>query len=114
MITKFVLVAAAAFGLSTASLQAASADSALHTRTACTSYGTTSCAAVLCPAGYVCVPAPKQCFTVPCPQFDCVPATRFATPPSRISLLLNVSAHIGSPAWNRATFYRPYGRPAIP
>lgn len=26
-----------------------------------------------CPVGHVAVPAPKQCFTTPCPQFDCVP-----------------------------------------
>lgn len=25
-----------------------------------------------CPAGQVAVPAPKQCFTTPCPQYDCV------------------------------------------
>ncbi|MFD3680446.1 hypothetical protein [Streptomyces sp. NPDC058613] len=25
-------------------------------------------------AGLVCVPAPKQCFTAPCPQYDIVPA----------------------------------------
>lgn len=25
-------------------------------------------------AGYVCVPAPRHCFTVPCPQYDIVPA----------------------------------------
>ncbi|MCY0949819.1 hypothetical protein [Streptomyces sp. H27-S2] len=25
-------------------------------------------------AGFVCVPAPKQCFTAPCPQYDIVPA----------------------------------------
>jgi hypothetical protein len=27
----------------------------------------------LCPPGFVCVYAPKQCFTTPCPQYDCVP-----------------------------------------
>ncbi|BFZ09005.1 hypothetical protein BsWGS_12044 [Bradybaena similaris] len=27
----------------------------------------------VCAAGQVCVPAPKQCFTTPCPQFECVP-----------------------------------------
>lgn len=25
-------------------------------------------------AGFVCVPAPKQCLTAPCPQYDLVPA----------------------------------------
>lgn len=25
-------------------------------------------------AGFVCVPAPKRCFTAPCPQYDIVPA----------------------------------------
>jgi hypothetical protein len=31
------------------------------------------CAAVLCPAGSVCVKDPKQCFTEPCPQVRCQP-----------------------------------------
>ncbi|MEU0477789.1 hypothetical protein ABZ260_01195 [Streptosporangium sp. NPDC006013] len=31
------------------------------------------CAAVNCGPGRVCVPSPKQCFTTPCPQYDCVP-----------------------------------------
>lgn len=30
------------------------------------------CAAVTAPTGYVCVPAPKQCITTPCPQYDLV------------------------------------------
>ncbi|MEU1352061.1 hypothetical protein [Streptomyces sp. NPDC005795] len=30
------------------------------------------CAAVTAPVGYVCVPAPKQCITTPCPQYDLV------------------------------------------
>lgn len=30
------------------------------------------CASVSAPLGYVCVPAPKQCFTTPCPQYDLV------------------------------------------
>lgn len=30
------------------------------------------CASVPAPLGYVCVPAPKQCFTTPCPQYDLV------------------------------------------
>ncbi|HEY9327450.1 MAG TPA: hypothetical protein VIS09_04280 [Streptomyces sp.] len=30
------------------------------------------CASVSAPFGYVCVPAPKQCFTTPCPQYDLV------------------------------------------
>lgn len=30
------------------------------------------CASVSVPFGYVCVPAPKQCFTTPCPQYDLV------------------------------------------
>ncbi|GAA0391519.1 hypothetical protein GCM10009530_48520 [Microbispora corallina] len=33
------------------------------------------CAAVDCGPGRVCVPSPKQCFTTPCPQYDCVPAS---------------------------------------
>ncbi|GAB3165123.1 hypothetical protein GCM10027161_79770 [Microbispora hainanensis] len=33
------------------------------------------CAAVNCGPGRVCVPSPKQCFTTPCPQYDCVPAS---------------------------------------
>ncbi|GII85705.1 hypothetical protein Ssi03_36950 [Sphaerisporangium siamense] len=32
------------------------------------------CGSVQCPAGYVCVYSPKQCFTTPCPQYECVPA----------------------------------------
>lgn len=31
------------------------------------------CAFVAAPTGYVCVPAPKQCITTPCPQYDIVP-----------------------------------------
>lgn len=31
------------------------------------------CATVIAPLGYACVPAPKQCFTVPCHQYDLVP-----------------------------------------
>lgn len=30
------------------------------------------CASVTAPTGYVCVPAPKQCITTPCPQYDFV------------------------------------------
>lgn len=30
------------------------------------------CASVPAPLGYVCVPAPKQCFTTPCPQYALV------------------------------------------
>jgi hypothetical protein len=30
------------------------------------------CAAVTCPAGTRCIPAPKACITTPCPQHDCV------------------------------------------
>ena len=33
------------------------------------------CAAVNCGPGRVCVPSHKQCFTTPCPQYDCVPAS---------------------------------------
>lgn len=32
----------------------------------------TGCSEVLCPPGYVCVYRPKQCFTLPCPQYECV------------------------------------------
>lgn len=30
------------------------------------------CASVSAPLGHLCVPAPKQCFTTPCPQYDLV------------------------------------------
>lgn len=30
------------------------------------------CTAVTAPLGYACVPAPKQCVTTPCPQYDLV------------------------------------------
>uniref|UniRef100_A0A914XIM1 BPTI/Kunitz inhibitor domain-containing protein n=1 Tax=Plectus sambesii TaxID=2011161 RepID=A0A914XIM1_9BILA len=33
---------------------------------------TSDCATAKCPAGQVCVPSPKACFTKPCPQYDCV------------------------------------------
>ncbi|MCT9932278.1 hypothetical protein N5079_18925 [Planotetraspora sp. A-T 1434] len=49
-----------------------------------------ACAAVLCPAGTMCVPSPKQCFTTPCPQVDCVPVTRPATVTSRALVLLRL------------------------
>lgn len=32
------------------------------------------CSVVLCPPGYICVYRPKQCFTLPCPQYECVRA----------------------------------------
>ncbi|MET8161223.1 hypothetical protein ABZT47_33110 [Sphaerisporangium sp. NPDC005289] len=30
------------------------------------------CGDVVCPPGYTCVYSPKQCFTMPCPQYECV------------------------------------------
>lgn len=30
------------------------------------------CTTVTSPIGYACVPAPKQCITTPCPQYDLV------------------------------------------
>ncbi|MFJ2740560.1 hypothetical protein ACIO3O_12905 [Streptomyces sp. NPDC087440] len=33
------------------------------------------CFNVETPPGYVCVPAPKECFAAPCPQYEVVPAT---------------------------------------
>ena len=30
------------------------------------------CRGVTCPSGQKCIPSPKQCFTTPCPQYDCV------------------------------------------
>ena len=37
------------------------------------------CAGVEVPAGYTCEPAPKQCFTTPCPQYAVVPAHELRT-----------------------------------
>ncbi|MEZ0075349.1 hypothetical protein [Planotetraspora sp. GP83] len=50
----------------------------------------TPCAAVLCPAGTMCVPSPKQCFTTPCPQVDCVPVTRPTAVTPRALVLLGL------------------------
>ncbi len=42
------------------------------------------CSAVETPPGHVCVPAPKQCFAAPCPQYAFVPATEpRLVPPKR-------------------------------
>ncbi|GAA3487256.1 MULTISPECIES: hypothetical protein [Streptomyces] len=42
------------------------------------------CFAVETPPGHVCVPAPKQCFAAPCPQYAFVPATEpYPVPPMR-------------------------------
>ncbi|MFJ7194143.1 MULTISPECIES: hypothetical protein [unclassified Streptomyces] len=38
------------------------------------------CAAVVAPAGRVCVPSPKQCFTTPCPQYDLVAVPFYPLP----------------------------------
>jgi len=100
MIGKLVsaaAVAALAVGLSASSSWAASAGSASRTQAMCTPDGTSSCAAVMCAQGYTCVPAPKQCFTTPCPQFDCVPVVTTATPRSGASVVLGVFAQVGSP-----------------
>ncbi|WP_433226091.1 hypothetical protein [Microtetraspora malaysiensis] len=75
MLRKFVLAAAIAAGISLSA--APSYAAATSTPSVARSSGTTClpgspCAAALCPPGTVCVPAPKQCFTTPCPQFDCV------------------------------------------
>jgi hypothetical protein len=40
-----------------------------------------SCAAADCGPNEVCVPAERECFTTPCPQYDCVPADTPADPP---------------------------------
>jgi hypothetical protein len=37
--------------------------------------GVGPCDGVETPPGHVCVPAPKQCFAAPCPQYAVVPAT---------------------------------------
>ncbi|GAA1268490.1 hypothetical protein Psi02_10530 [Planotetraspora silvatica] len=59
----------------------------------------------MCAQGYTCVPAPKQCFTTPCPQFDCVPVATAATPRSGASVVLGVFAQVGSPG-TRTVFVR--------
>lgn len=38
------------------------------------------CAAVSVPAGYQCVPEPKQCLVAPCPQYAIVPIAPVAPP----------------------------------
>ncbi|MEV0913189.1 hypothetical protein AB0I93_02675 [Streptomyces sp. NPDC049967] len=40
------------------------------------------CATVIAPLGSVCVPAPKQCFTTPCYQYDIVPILSVPWPPA--------------------------------
>ncbi|WP_066946248.1 hypothetical protein [Microtetraspora fusca] len=76
MLRKFVLAAAVAAGLSLTAAPswaaAASTPSVAAVSSSAACVPGSPCAAALCPPGTVCVPAPKQCFTLPCPQFDCV------------------------------------------
>ncbi|WP_157530164.1 hypothetical protein [Microtetraspora niveoalba] len=73
MLRRFVLAAAVVAGLSAPSWAADASTSSSTTATSTACAPGSPCAAALCPPGTVCVPAPKQCFTTPCPQFDCVP-----------------------------------------
>ncbi|MEV0972498.1 hypothetical protein [Microtetraspora glauca] len=96
MLRRFVVAAAIAAGLSMsaaapswAAVGTASTGSSVSSASAACAPGS-PCAAALCPPGTVCVPAPKQCFTTPCPQFDCVPVTRVP----RVNPLLHVLLYL--------------------
>ncbi|GLW98428.1 hypothetical protein [Microtetraspora sp. NBRC 16547] len=104
MLRRFVLAAAIAAGLSVSAAAPSwaaddftSAASAVSPVSSVSSVSATCapgspCAAALCPPGTVCVPSPKQCFTTPCPQFDCVPVSQVPRVPRvpRVASLVNL------------------------
>ena len=43
-----------------------------------------ACENAPCPASQTCVPTPKECFTTPCPQYECVPTSAGNPPPASV------------------------------
>ncbi|GAA0420113.1 hypothetical protein [Acrocarpospora corrugata] len=72
MIRKLIVVAMLGAGLSAVPSAAFAGAADPHAQPTCPPDPTVECLGA-CPPGHACVPAPKQCFTTPCPQYDCVP-----------------------------------------
>ncbi len=113
MLGKLILIMGVAAAASTAAMTSAWAALSAQAVIAATPAGQKAgacspgspCAAVNCGPGRVCVPSHKQCFTTPCPQYDCVPASSAPRPNHRPPYLGSLPDR-----WP----HRPGPRPAYP